>query len=134
MADIVITEDLTYAGATIGTATITISREGQVDPDTSDEVKVKAELELPAQSEDENLVDLTFLHADLQFEARVLTVFDAELNKEWSALDTKCARTKEWTGTDFAVLETTAQAYAEAELQKLTDALDTRQAALDAAG
>ena len=134
MADIVITETITYDGASIGDAVITISREGQVDPDTSDQIKVKVELELPAESTDSDLVGFTFLHPDLIFESRASTVFTAELTREWSASAAKCARTAEYLGADYATEEAAAQAFGTSELATLTTALATRQTALSAAG
>ena len=121
--------ELTYAGRTIGAAVITTRRLGQVDPDTSDEVAVEVELELPAASESARQT----LHPELTFDSRA-TVFGAALNSSWSTVTGKVARTAEYSGSDYATLFVTAQAYAATELAVLTSALTTRDAALTAAG
>jgi hypothetical protein len=127
-----ITEALIYDGATIGDATITVTPSGQEDPDTSDQVYVTVELELPAVGTEH--VDLEVLHAHLRFGAHVATVFGASLTEQWSNVTEKVARSATYTGTDYAALMATAEAYGTTELAKLTTALAARQAALDAAG
>lgn len=121
--------ELTYAGRVIGSAIVTTRRLGQADPDTSDEVKVEVELELPAASEDAPQT----IHPELVFDTRA-SVFGADLNNNWSTVTGKVARTAEYSGTDYATLFTTAQAYAATELAVLTAALTARDAALTAAG
>lgn len=120
--------ELVYAGRTVGTAIIKTFREGQQDPDTSDLVQVTVELELPASS-----TGAQILHEELQFGV-IVNVFGEDLLSNWSSMTGKVARQQSYTGTDYATLFTTAQAYATAELAKLTAALTARDAALTAAG
>lgn len=126
---VVTTTELTYAGRTIGVATVTVSRQGQDPPATDDLVAVQVELELPALSAEAPQT----LHPELQFGERV-EVFGSALNSNWSSIAGKVARTVEYTGTVYADLFAQADTYAGTELGKLTSALATRQAALDAAG
>jgi hypothetical protein len=125
----VTTTDLTYAGRTIGAAVITISREGQEGPGTSDLVDVRVELELPAASAEAPGT----LHPELQFGSRV-NVFGADLDANWSDVPGKVARRASYSGTDYTTLFSQADSYATTELGKLSTALADRQAALDAAG
>jgi len=125
----VTTTDLTYAGRTIGAAVVTINREGQESPATSDLVDVQVELELPPASADAPGT----LHPELQFGSRV-QVFGADLDANWSEVPGKVARHASYSGTDYTTLFTQADSYATTELGKLTTALTDRQAALDAAG
>lgn len=121
--------ELTYGGRTIGSAVTITRRVGQKDAGTSDEVEVEVELRLPAAS----AASPQTLHPELQFDARV-NVFGEDLGPSWSAVSGRVARTASYSGTDYATLFATAQAYAAAQLLLLTDALTTRQAALTAAG
>ena len=95
----------------------------------SDQVEVQVELELPAASADAART----LHPELQFGERV-QVFGSALTANWSSVSGKVARTASYYGTLYADLVATASLYAATELEKLTDALTARQAALDAAG
>lgn len=121
--------ELTYAGRTIGSAVVTTRRLGQEDPNTSDQVKVEVELELPPASDSAPQT----LHPELQFET-LINVFTADLVSAWSSITGRVARTAEYTGTDYATLFVTAQAFAAVELAKITDALTARDNALTAAG
>jgi hypothetical protein len=126
---VVTTTELTYAGRTIGTATVTVSRIGQDPPETDDLVGVQVELELPAAS----ATALQTLHPELVFGARV-QVFGSDLVAGWSNVAGKVARTSTYSGTVFTTLFATATVYANAELAKLTAALAARQVALNDAG
>jgi hypothetical protein len=126
----VTTTELTYAGRTLGVATVTISRVGQDSPAVGDTVSVQVELELPASS----AAAPQTLHPELQFGSRVV-VFGCELlGGSWSTVAGKVARTAAYTGTDYIVLFASADAYATTELGKLTAALAAREAARVLAG
>lgn len=120
--------ELTYAGRTIGSAIVKTYEKGQVDPDTSDQVEVVVELELPASP-----TGAQTLHEELQF-GSLVNVFGGDLEHNWSQVTGKVARQQTYTGTVYATLFSTAQGYAATELAKLTTALSTRDAALTAAG
>jgi len=114
----------------IGFATILLKPMGQDPPRVDDKVVVVADLELPAEQTGADHAENTRLHPLLQFEARVATVFEQVLNRDWSNTARRVARQKTFTGTVWVDVMAAALLYCTNEVAKITTALLARETAL----